>query len=107
MDQPQSLIVFLAEIEDTRKSKGKRHEQLSILVIMIMAMLCGKTSLKSIARFAKAHRAEFAEYMPLPRGKIPSYSTFQRASLRIKIDDTCAAFASTGSAQAINGCHNI
>lgn len=70
-------------------------------------MLCGKTSLKSIARFAKAHRAEFAEYMPLPRGKIPSYSTFQRASLRIKIDDTCAAFASTGSAQAINGCHNI
>lgn len=92
MEQPQSLIVFLAEIEDTRKAKGKRHEQLSILVIMIMAMLCGKTSLKSIARFAKAHRLELAEHMPLPRGKAPSYSTFQRASLRLKIDGTCAAF---------------
>jgi hypothetical protein len=42
MDQPQSLIVFLAEIEDTRKSKGKRHEQLSILVIMILVLSLSK-----------------------------------------------------------------
>ena len=92
MEQPKSLIIFLAEIEDTRKPKGKRHEQLSILVIMIMAMLCGKTSLKSIARFANAHRAELAEHMPLPRGKVPSYSTFQRTGLRLKIDEVCSAF---------------
>ena len=32
--EPKSLIVFLDEIEDTRKTKGKRHQQLSILVIM-------------------------------------------------------------------------
>jgi hypothetical protein len=92
MEQPQSLIVFLAEIEDTRKPKGKRHEQLSILTIMIMAMLCGKVSLKSIARFAKTHRAELAKHMPLPRGKEPSYSTIQRASLCLKINDVCSAF---------------
>ncbi len=57
-----------------------------------MAMLCGKTSLKSIERFAKTHRSELAEHMPLPRGKVPSYSIFQRASVRLKIDGTCAAF---------------
>jgi len=92
MVQPQSLILFLAEIEDTRKAKGKRHEQLTLLVIMIMAMLCGKTSLKSIARFAQTHRDELIEHMPLPRGKAPSYSTFQRASLRLKVDDVCRVF---------------
>lgn len=92
MERVQSLIMFLSEIEDTRQARGKRHEQLAILVMMIMAMLCGKTSLKSIARFAKAHHVELVRHIPLPRGKVPSYSTFQRASLRIKIDDTCAAF---------------
>jgi hypothetical protein len=92
MERAESLIVFLGKIEDTRKARGKRHEQLAILVVMIMAMLCGKTSLKSIARFAKAHHIELGKHIPLPRGKVPCYSTFQRASLRIQIDETCAAF---------------
>jgi hypothetical protein len=92
MEQAKSLIVYLGEIEDPRQGRGKRHEQLSILVFMIMAMLCGKTSLKSIARFAKAHHIELGQHIPLPRGKVPSYSTFQRASLRMKRDDICAAF---------------
>jgi hypothetical protein len=30
-------------------------------------MMCGKTSMKAIARFAKAHRNELAKYIPLPR----------------------------------------
>ncbi len=38
------------EIEDSRKAKGKPYSQLSTLVIIMMAMLCGKTSLKQIAR---------------------------------------------------------
>jgi hypothetical protein len=67
--------MFLSEIEDTRQARGKRHEQLALLVLMIMAMLCGKTSLKSIARFTKAHRDELSQYIPLPRGKVPSYRT--------------------------------
>ncbi len=92
MEQAKSLIMFLSEIEDTRQARGKRHEQLSILVLMIMGMLCGKTSLKSIAHFAKAHHVELAQHVPLPRGKVPSYSTFQRASLRVRIEATCAAF---------------
>ena len=44
----ESLVVFLNEIENSRKAKGKRHKQLSILIIIIMAMLCGRTSLNFI-----------------------------------------------------------
>jgi hypothetical protein len=35
MERAQSLIMFLSEIEDTRQARGKRHEQLALLVLMI------------------------------------------------------------------------
>lgn len=81
--EQKSIVYFLGHINDVRKAKGKRHELLSLLVVMILAMLCGKTSLKGIARFGKAHRDELARYIPLPRGKAPSFSTLQRLSRRL------------------------
>lgn len=90
--EPQSLITFLNEIEDTRKAKGKRHEQLSIITIMIIAMMCGKNSLKSIARFAKLHAIELAKNIPLPRKKAPSYSTIQRTVHRLNCNAVCEKF---------------
>lgn len=86
------MVVFLKDIADVRQPKGKRHLQLSILVVMLMAMLCGKTSLKAIARFAKTHRATLENYIPLPRGKTPSYSTLQRTSHRLNIEEACEQF---------------
>jgi hypothetical protein len=70
-------VYFLAQVEDSRKAKGKRPEQVLLLLVVILAMLCGKTSLKSIARFGKAHRQELARHIPLPRAKAPSFSTLQ------------------------------
>lgn len=55
-------------------------------------MLCGKTALKSIARFAKKHQEELAQCLPLPRGKVPSYSTFQRLSQHLPIESLCKNF---------------
>jgi hypothetical protein len=81
--EPKSIVYFLAQVEDSRKAKGKRPEQVSLLLVVILAMPCGKTSLKSIARFGKAHRQELARHIPLPRGKAPSFSTLQRLSRRL------------------------
>ena len=78
-----SLIDYLAEIDDPRHAKGIRHPQLSTLAIMVMAVLCGKTSLKGIARFARTHVEVLAQYIPLPRDKAPSFSTFQRLSHQV------------------------
>jgi hypothetical protein len=90
--EPINLVVFLNEIEDKRKPQGKRHQQLSNLIIMIMAMLCGKNSLKMIARFARAHQTELAKCIPLPNGKAPSYSTFQRLSQYLDANEVCNSF---------------
>ncbi len=87
-----SLIHYLSEIEDPRHAKGIRHPQLSSLTIMVMAMLCGKTSLKGIARFARAHVQQLAESIPLPRNKPPSFSTLQRLSHQLDFESLCEGF---------------
>ena len=87
-----SLIHYLAELEDRRHAKGLRHLQLSTLTIMVMAVLCGKTSLKGIARFARTHVEVLAQYIPLPRNKPPSFSTLQRLSHQVDCEQVCEQF---------------
>ena len=55
-------------------------------------MLCGITSLKSVARFTKAHRLDLIKCIPLPRNKVPSYSTIQRISHRLNAGKVCECF---------------
>jgi hypothetical protein len=74
----KSLVHYLQNIEDYRHRQGKRHQLLPNLIIMIMAMTCGYTGLRAIARFAQIHRELLKEYLPLPRGKVPSCPTLQR-----------------------------
>jgi hypothetical protein len=87
-----SLIHYLAEINDLRHARGIRHAQLSMLTIMVMAMLCGKTSLKGMARFARTHAQALSAVMPLPRNKVPSFSTLQRLSRQIKFECLSGSF---------------
>ena len=88
----RSVVDFLAEIDDPRHPKGIRHQQLSTLTIMVMAMLCGQTALKGIARFARTHVELLGEVIPLPRNKPPSYSTLQRLSHQIDVEQLCGGF---------------
>jgi hypothetical protein len=87
-----SLIHYLADIADPRHAKGIRHPQLSTLTIMVRAMLCGTTSLKGIARFARTHVEVLAQYIPLPRNKPPSFSTVQRLSHHVDCEQVCEQF---------------
>src|SRR5574343_110202 len=75
-----SIISYLNTLIDSRKTKGIRHQQTPTLVIMIISMMCGYTSFNAMARFAKNHKTQLASRIPLPRGKVPSASTFLRLS---------------------------
>jgi predicted transposase YbfD/YdcC len=59
---------------------------------MIMAMTCGYTELRAMARFAKIHRALLKESRPLPRGKTPSCPTLQRLSKGIDFTQVIHCF---------------
>src|SRR5574343_260401 len=87
-----SIISYLNTLIDSRKTKGIRHQQTPTLVIMIISMMCGYTSFNAMARFAKNHKTQLASRIPLPRGKVPSASTFLRLSHRLDVSQLCEAF---------------
>jgi predicted transposase YbfD/YdcC len=86
------LIHYLEQIEDPRHKRGIRHRQIAILIIMILAILCGYTGLRAQARFAKAHQKMLGEFLPLPRGKVPSYWTLRELIKSIDFNQVCQAF---------------
>lgn len=87
-----SLVEYLTTITDPRKDQGKRHQLLPTLIIMIMAMLRGYTRLRAIGRFAKANREILKDYLPLPRGKTPSFPTLSRIGKEIDCEQGIAVF---------------
>lgn len=86
------LIHYLEQIEDPRHKRGIRHQQLSILIIMILAIVCGYTGLRAQARFARAYQKTLGEFLPLPRGKVPSYWTLRELVKSIDFKQVCQAF---------------
>lgn len=87
-----NLIHYLEQIDDPRHKRGVRHPQIAILIIMILAILCGYTGLRAQARFAKAHQKTLGEFLPLPRGKVPSYWTLRELIKSINFNQVCQAF---------------
>jgi len=104
-----SLVHYLQQIEDYRHPKGKRHQLLPSLIIMIMAMTCGYTGLRAMARFGQIYGDLLKEYLPLPRGKAPSCPTLQRFSKGIDFNQVIHCFNEwmsqylTGERIAIDG----
>ncbi len=73
-----SLYGRLCELRDKRKPKGLRYRLETILVIMILAKLCGEDNPSAIAEWAK-HRTELlCEALQLERKTMPHHSTYRR-----------------------------
>jgi predicted transposase YbfD/YdcC len=78
-----SLYARLAEMTDKRKRRGIRYPLVTLLVMMVMAKLCGEDTPSGIAEWVK-HRAEqFAELLKLKRKKMPHHSTYRRVEEEI------------------------
>jgi len=78
-----SLYARLAELTDKRKRRGIRYPLVTLLVMMVMAKLCGEDSPSGIAEWVK-HRAEqLADLLKLKRKKMPHHSTYRRVEEEI------------------------
>lgn len=78
----RSLACHLKSLPDPRSTRGQRHVLLDILVIAILAELCGADSWEDIYRFAKDQESWLATFLSLPHG-IPSADTINRVFLLI------------------------
>jgi predicted transposase YbfD/YdcC len=73
-----SLYAYLLRIHDRRKRRGIRYALVTILVVLILAKLCGLDKPYEIADWAR-HRSEFlVEVLHLKRTRLPHHSTYRR-----------------------------
>jgi len=73
-----SLYAHFRTLADRRKPKGLRYELALILVLLVMAKICGEDRPSGIAEWAK-HRAEMlVEMLRLKRKEMPHHSTYRR-----------------------------
>lgn len=73
-----SLFAYLQRVRDTRKAKGKQYSLVLILVLMILAKLCGEDTPTGIAEWVKYRVDQLAEMKILPKRKGPCHMTYRR-----------------------------
>jgi predicted transposase YbfD/YdcC len=75
-----SLYAKFSGLSDKRKLKGLRYRLETILVVMVLAKICGEDNPSGIADWAK-HRTELlCEALKLERKTMPHHSTYRRIS---------------------------
>jgi len=80
-----SIYKYFSQIPDPRLDRNKKHKLTDIIILSILAVLCGAESYDSIEEFGKARIDFLRQILQLPNG-IPSHDTINRAISMIKPD---------------------
>ncbi len=72
------LLSYLMRVKDGRKRRGIRYGLEIILVIFIMAKLCGQNKIYGIADWAQQRSSFLVEALRLKRKQLPHHSTYRR-----------------------------
>jgi len=70
-----SVYERLSKLTDVRKAQGKLYRLEMVLVIIVLAKLCGEDRPYGIADWAKNHREQVVELLHLERPNMPSHQT--------------------------------
>jgi hypothetical protein len=81
-----SLIKHFEELPDPRTGNAKTHIFLEILIIAILAVICGADGWSDVELFGKTKKAWLKTFLELPKG-IPSHDTFGRVFAKIKPEE--------------------
>ena len=77
MKDSQKLTTIFNEITDPRRDLGKYHKLNDILLIGIIAVLCGAETWNNIEAYARSKESFLRKFLELPNG-IPSHDTINR-----------------------------
>ncbi|MCX6325030.1 MAG: ISAs1 family transposase [Bacteroidia bacterium] len=88
-----SLYDYFAKLSDPRLNRNKKHNLADIIVLSILAVICGAESLDSIEEFGKARIDFLKKILYLPNG-IPSHDTINRVFSILKPDKFEVVFIS-------------
>lgn len=73
-----SVYDRLCKLTDLRGVNGKRYRLETVLMIVIMAKLCGEDTPFGIAEWAKHRQEELVKLLGLSRPSLPSHHTYRR-----------------------------
>lgn len=73
-----SVYEGLSKLTDIRKAKGKLYRLETVLMIVILAKLCGEDRPLGIAEWAKHRQEELVQLLCLSRANMPSHHTIRR-----------------------------
>jgi predicted transposase YbfD/YdcC len=86
-----SLVECLSVVEDPRIDRTKAHSLLDILVLSVLAVLCGAEGWEDIELFGKIRLSWLRKFIKLNNG-VPSHDTISRVFRLIKPDAFHEAF---------------
>jgi len=81
-----SLIQNFEDLPDPRTGNATAHLFLEILIIAILAVICGADGWSDVELFGKNKKAWLKTFLKLPKG-IPSHDTFGRVFAKIKPEE--------------------
>lgn len=72
------LLSYLRQVKDDRKRRGKRYPLEIILVLFIVAKLCGQNKIYGIADWVQQNSAYWIGALELKYNRLPHHSTYRR-----------------------------
>ena len=73
-----SLHAELCKLKDSRKARGKRYRLETVLMLILLAKVCGEDKPSGIAEWAKHRLTWLCEALKLERKKMPHRSSYER-----------------------------
>ncbi len=73
-----SLLSRLSRLTDSRARRGKRYRLEHVLLLLILAKLCGEDTPKAIAHWVRLRKRYLIQLLGLPRPSVPHENTFRR-----------------------------
>lgn len=87
MESGLSLMELFQNVQDPRRSQGKRHPLSALLLLAVVGLLSGMTSYEAIVDFGKARGWEFLRLLGFTRRRGLCKATYSRVFRRIDVAD--------------------
>jgi hypothetical protein len=79
-----AIVEAFADLPDTRRTAGQRHQQAVCLALFTLVVAAGNRGWLAIGDRLKAYQAELVGLFTPPKARLPSYSIMRRALLRLE-----------------------
>lgn len=81
-----SVLFHFDELKDPRVERGKRHPLVNVIVLALLATICGADGWDDIEEYAAQNAEWLGEILDLPDGETPSDDTFRRVLEALRPD---------------------